>query len=161
MAITYDDFLKTVESNNQPFINEIHKLFLENGCKMEIKQAKQGYVVSYIYTKNKKRIALMNYVFRKSGMMVRIYARHIHRYQILLDSISEEMKKNVIKAGNCKRLTGVSECSSTCTAGYDFMMDGVNYKKCKNSAFFWRVDADSMEHIKKILEKELEFCFIV
>ena len=61
-----------------------------------------------------------------------------------------------MKAGDCKRLTGVSECSPTCTAGYDFMMDGVNYKKCKNSAFFWIVNADSMEHIKKMLIKELE-----
>ena len=43
--------------------------------------------------KDKKKIALMNYVFRKSGMLVRIYARHIHMYQTLLDSIPEEMKK--------------------------------------------------------------------
>ena len=48
--------------------------------------------------KDKKKIALMNYVFRKSGMLVRIYARHIHMYQTLLDSIPEEMKKNVMKA---------------------------------------------------------------
>ena len=35
MAITYDDFLKVVETNNLPFVNEVHKLFLDNGCKME------------------------------------------------------------------------------------------------------------------------------
>lgn len=26
MAITYDDFLKVVETNNLPFVNEVHKL---------------------------------------------------------------------------------------------------------------------------------------
>ena len=157
MAITYDDFLKTVEADNLAFVNEVHKLFMDNGCKLEIKEAKQGYVVTYVYMKDKKRIALMNYVFRKSGMLVRIYARHVHMYQILLDSFPEEMKKGVMKAGDCKRLNGVSECSPTCTAGYDFMMDGVNYKKCKNSAFFWLVNAESKEYIKEMLEKELQW----
>ena len=85
MAITYDDFLKTVEADNLAFVNEVHKLFMDNGCKLEIKEAKQGYVVTYVYMKDKKRIALMNYVFRKSGMLVRIYARHVHMYQTLLD----------------------------------------------------------------------------
>lgn len=155
MAITYDDFMKAVEENNQAFVNEIHTLFLDHGCKMEIKEAKQGYVVTYVYTKDKKKTALMNYVFRKNGMMVRIYARHICMYQALLDLLPEDMKKNVVKAGDCKRLTGISECSPTCTAGYDFVMDGANYKKCKNSAFFWKVDFKSMEYIKKILENEL------
>ena len=53
MAITYDDFLKVVETNNLPFVNEVHKLFLDNGCKMEIKEAKQGYVVTYAHIKDK------------------------------------------------------------------------------------------------------------
>lgn len=34
-------------------------------------------------------------------------------------------------------------------------MDGVNYKKCKNSAFFWKVEPKSMEYIRKMLESEL------
>ena len=45
MAITYDDFLKTVEADNLAFVNEVHKLFMDKGCKLEIKEAKQGYVV--------------------------------------------------------------------------------------------------------------------
>lgn len=97
MAITYDDFIETVEEANLAFVNDLHLMFLKNGCKLEIKEAKQGYVVTYIYTKDKKKIALMNYVFRKTGMMVRIYARHIYMYQELLDLLPQEMKKNVVK----------------------------------------------------------------
>lgn len=37
------------------------------------------------------------------------------------------------------------------------MMDGVNYKKCKNSFFFWKVDVQSREYTKKMLENELNF----
>ena len=160
MAITYDDFLRTVEENNRSFIDDMHSLFMDYGCTLEIKEAKQGYVVTYTYKKCKKKIALMNYVFRKSGMMVRIYARHIGMYQSLLDSLPEDMKKSVIKAGDCKRLTGISECSPTCTAGYDFIMDGVNYKKCKNSCFFWKVEPKSMEHIRNMLKSELNLAFL-
>lgn len=156
MALTYDDFIKTVDEDNLAFVNDVHTMLSDKGCKLEIKEAKSGYVVTYAYTKNKKKIALMNYVFRKSGMMARIYARHVNMYPALLTSFTQSMKKNVIKAGDCKRLTGVSECSPTCTAGYDFMMDGENYKKCKNAAFFWKVEPGSMGHIKMMLENELK-----
>ena len=35
------------------------------------------------------------------------------------------------------------------------MMYGINYKKCKNSSFFWKVDPESMEHIRTMLKSEL------
>ena len=37
---------------------------------------------------------------------------------------------------------------------------GTNYKKCKNSAFFWKVCPESMESIEKMVENELKFCDI-
>ena len=157
MAITFDEFLKTVEKDNQAFIQDMHVMFLKYGCKLEIKQAKLGYITTYVYTINKKRVALMNYVFRKSGMKVRIYARHIGLYQSLLDSLAEDMKKSVMEADDCKRLTGVSECSPTCIAGYAFMMDGISYKKCKHHAFFWEVEPSNQAIIEKMLAYELNF----
>ena len=156
MANTYEDFLQTVETEHVDFVNQMHEIFMENGCKIEVKDAKQGYVVTYSYMKEKKIIALMNYVFRKSGMMARIYARNVSIYQSTLDLLPESMKKNIIKAGDCKKLTGVSEYSPTCTAGYDFHMDGENYKKCKNSAFFWLINEESKEDTKKMIENELK-----
>lgn len=160
MAYTYKDFLETVAQENVSFVEKMHGIFMKAGCKLEIKEAKQGFVVTYCYMKEKKRIALMNYVFRKTGMLVRIYARHISLYQSMLDSLPESMKKDIQKGGDCKRLNGISVCSPTCTAGYDFMMDGTNYKKCKNSAFFWKVCPESMEFIEQMVENELKFCDI-
>lgn len=157
MTITYEDFLQTVTLDNHPFVEKLHENFIQHNCKLEVKEAKQGYVVTYSYMREKKRVALMNYVFRKSGMMVRIYARHISMYQSVLDSLPESMKKEIGKALDCKRLNGTSQCSPTCTAGYDFIMDKVNYKKCKNGAFFWKVGTETMEYIKKIVESELKY----
>ena len=160
MTNTYEDFLQTVSEDNKDFVAKMHEVFMENGCKVEVKEAKQGYVASYSYRNDKKKIALLNYVFRKSGMMVRIYARHIAMYQNILDAFPEKMKKEMIKALDCKRLNGISECSPTCTAGYDYRMDGVNYKKCKNGAFFWLVNADSRAFIEQMIIKEVGLCEI-
>ena len=156
MASTFDDFLGSVAEIDQEFVKELNELFTANHCKVEVKEAKRGFVVSYSYTLNKKKIALMNYVFRSQGMLVRIYARHISFYEKMLDELPDNMKKDVMKGGDCKRLTGVSECSPTCTAGYDFHMDGENYKKCKNSAFFWKVCGQNNIYIKKMIENELK-----
>ena len=45
--------------------------------------------------------------------------------ELIPEAEMESMKKDIQKAGDCKRLHEISECSPTCTAGYDFMMDGV------------------------------------
>lgn len=160
MASTYEDFLKTVSTENMDFVTKLNSIFMENDCKVEVKEAKQGYVVSYSYMKDKKKIALMNYVFRKSGMLVRIYARHISMYQNILDTFPNKMKKEMIKAVDCKRLNGISECSPTCTAGYNYILDGANYKKCKNSAFFWLINEESKELIEQMIVKEVALCNI-
>lgn len=161
MANTYEDFLKTVAPEHVDFVSKMHEIFIGNGCKIEVKEAKQGYVVTYSYMKEKKKIALMNYVFRKSGMMARIYARNVFVYQSTLDSLPDSMKKNIFKAGDCKKLTGVSECSPTCTAGYEFNMDGECYKKCKNSAFFWLINEESKEDTKKMIQNELKLAEVL
>lgn len=157
MANTYEDFVKIVSPEHLDFVQKMNNLLIENGCKVEVKEASQGYLVSYSYMNEKKKIALMNYVFRKSGMMARIYARNISAYQGMLDLLSDSMKKNIIKAVDCKRLNGISECSPTCTAGYEFYMDGKCYKKCKNTAFFWLINEESKEDITKMIQNELKF----
>lgn len=49
MAKTYEDFLQAVSTENMEFVRKLHDLFLQNGCKIEVKEAKQGYMVSYSY----------------------------------------------------------------------------------------------------------------
>ena len=78
---------------------------------------------------------LLNYVFRKTGVKVRIYAAGIGEYSGILSDFPDHMKKDIIKAGDCKKLSGL-KCTPTCTGGYAFRMDDTDYKKCKNMAFF-------------------------
>lgn len=58
---TFQEFLTFVDGANQKFVGELHDELTGLGCKIDVKSAKSGYVVSY--SLNKKTVA--NYVFRK------------------------------------------------------------------------------------------------
>ena len=59
--IAFSDFIATVPTENQDFVKELHGRLMESGCKIEIKTAKSGFMVSYIF----KKRTVANYVFRK------------------------------------------------------------------------------------------------
>ena len=46
--IEFQDFIVSVPIENQDFVKELHNKLMELGCKIEIKTAKSGYMVSYI-----------------------------------------------------------------------------------------------------------------
>ena len=77
----FEDFIGTVDSGSRDFVRALHGIFTEHGCKLEIKEAKSGYVVSYLL--NRKTV--MNYVFRRKGLLARIYAGHIAGYMAHLE----------------------------------------------------------------------------
>lgn len=147
----FKDFLESVEENNRDFVSQLHEFLSESGCKCDIKEAKSGFVVSYI--RNKK--TLMNYVQRKTGTKARIYAANIGSYQELLDTLPQKMKSDIIKAPPCKRLLDPSACNPKCSMGYAFTMDGEEYKKCRNSAFMFSLSEENNPFIRTFLEKEL------
>ena len=57
-------------------------------------------------------------------------------------------------AGVYKKLNGL-KCTPTCMCGYGFFMDGVEYKKCKNMAFFPTLADENYDAIKKLIEVEI------
>ena len=99
---------------------------------------------------------LLNYVFRKTGLKIRVYAQHVGKYSLILSDFPLNMKRDIIKAGDCKKLNGLN-CTPTCSGGYFFEMDGVLYKKCKNMAFFHSMDTNNFTHIRKLIESEIEY----
>ena len=75
-----------------------------NSSNRTIKSAKSGFVTSYNSPKNGK--ALLNYVFRKTGVKMRIYAAGIGEYTEILADFPDNMKKDIVNAGECKELNG-------------------------------------------------------
>lgn len=68
--IEFHDFIVTVPEENQDFVKELHDELIELGCKIEIKSAKSGYMVSYIYIRRQWLIMCSGKKERWSGFMV-------------------------------------------------------------------------------------------
>ena len=146
-------FLNEVPPNLQEFVLELDDYLLGKECKRKIEPAKNGYVTTYMLPGSGK--SLLNYVFRKTGIKIRIYAAGISDYDAILNDFPDKMKKEIIKSGDCKKLVG-GTCSPICSAGYTFIMDGVEYKKCRSMAFLHKIDEESADYILKLIKSELE-----
>ena len=81
----YEAFLTRVEPEHRAFAAELHELFVNNGCTVEIKPTSSGFLVSYKFASTKKAVA--NFVFRKSGLLLRLYADHASRDEALLSAL--------------------------------------------------------------------------
>lgn len=151
---SFEDFIRCVETGSQEFVRKMHSILSEGGCKIEVKEAKSGYVVSYRFGKK----TLINYVFRKKGLLVRIYAEHIREYMDLLDTLPAAMEKAVHTAPVCKRLVNPDSCNPKCAMGYDFLLKGEHMQKCLYSAFQFFICEEHNPFIQTFLEKELAAC---
>lgn len=148
----FEQFLNEIPTQFRDFVAEVDHDLIEKGCRREIQTAKSGLVVSY--SRPMSNQSLLNYVFRKTGVKMRIYAAGIEKYDSVLDTFPEKMKKEIQKASDCKKLNG-GTCSPYCPGGYSFAMDGTTYQKCRSMAFFHSLDEESNRHILKLLQMEL------
>ena len=86
-SITFEEFFITVPQENQKFVKELHQDLVKHGCTMTIKEAKSGYMAAYLYQKK----TIMNYVFRKKGLFLRLYGEHAKDYEACLDTLPKDM----------------------------------------------------------------------
>ena len=149
---TFQDFLASVDGENQKFVSDLHDELTQLGCKIDVKAAKSGYVVSY--SLNKKTVA--NYVFRKKGLIARIYAGHIAQYMDVLDTLPDSMVRSIQEAPICKRLVDPAACNQRCSMGYDFILKGERLQRCRNNAFMFLLDEESRPHMKSLLLHEVK-----
>lgn len=149
---TFHDFLTSVTDDNREFVSDLHEELTKLGCKTDVKLAKSGYVVSYVL--NKKTIA--NYVFRKKGLIARIYAGHIGQFMAILDTMPEEMVQTIHKAPICKRLIDPTTCNQRCSMGYEFILKGERLQRCRNSAFMFFINEESKPFVKALLISEVK-----
>ena len=150
--ITFEQFLQTVEAEYQAFVEALHSYLLENGCKVIFEEKKSGYLASYKYGKPPKSVA--NFVFRKNGILVRIYGEYIGGYPDFLNTLPSEMVQSIENAGICKRLVN-GGCSPKCS-GYDFTIAGKRLQKCRYNCFEFLVTNESESHIKAFVAHELK-----
>lgn len=153
MQDNYALFLQTVPGGSVSYVQEINDLLLAHNCKCEVKPSARAYTVSYIRGDTKKVLA--NFVIRKTGVKMRIYAEHVGQYSEFLNTLPETMMKEIKKASVCKRLLNPENCNSKCSMGYQFIMDGEEYKLCRYSAFMPTVNEENLPYILGFLQKEI------
>ena len=150
--ITFEQFFQAVDSDNQTFVQDLHNFLLDNGCKVAFEEKKSGYLASYKYGKPPK--AVLNFVFRKNGMITRIYGEWISGYPDFLNTLPNEMVQHIESAGICKRLVH-NTCSPKCI-GYDFTIGCEHFQKCRYNCFEFLMTSVSKPYIKAFVEHELK-----
>lgn len=151
--IPFNDFMNAVALEYQDFVKSIHEYLLENGCKSTIELKKTGYFVSYTFNKTKKSI--VNFVFRKKGLIIRIYGENAYKYLEFLDTLPNEMVSSIKKAPVCKRLINPNDCNSKCSMGYDFVIKDTHFQKCRYNCFMFDINNENNDYIKTFVEHEL------
>ena len=154
IELSFENFIDTVDPKYRDFARQIDIFMQKNGCKLQLKHAKNGYVVSYQHGK-KKRV-IMNFVFRKSTLFARVYGDNVGHYTDVLHHLPDKMAKALEKASVCKRFDDPSQCSPKCS-GYMFSIGDKQYKKCRYSCFLFAIDEESIPIIRSLLENELKY----
>ena len=149
--ITFEQFIEAVDIENKSFVQALHNNLIANDCKVEFKEKKSGYFASYKHGKPSK--AILNFVFRKAGMLTRIYGERISGYSDFLNTLPKEMVQSIENAGICKRLVH-NTCSPKC-CGYDFMIGDEHFQKCRYNCFEFLMTTESNPFIKAFVEHEL------
>ena len=150
--LSFEQFLETVDINHQSFIRGLHNYLTKNYCKPTIEEKKSGMFVSYKHTKSKK--VIVNFLFRKDGMHIRIYGENASKYIDFLNTLPQEMVNSIDKAGECGRLVK-NTCSTKCS-GYDVTIGGVRFQKCRYGGFEFLLTDESCPFIKSFIENEVE-----
>ena len=150
--INFEQFIKAVDMDNKPFVQDLNKYLLDRGCKAAFEEKKSGYLASYKYGKPQR--AVMNFLFRKSGMLTRIYGERIGNYPDFLGTLPSVMVESIKDASICKRLV-LNECSSKC-GGYDFTIGNERFQKCRYSCFEFIMTSKSNPYIREFVEHEIK-----
>jgi len=150
----FSDFLLEVSDSSKDFVLTIHKMMEDASYKIKLELKANGFLVSYSEPKTKKSI--LNFVFRKNGMYIRIYGNNCNAYADLLHRLPENIVTQIDKSGDCSRLLDPQKCNSRCALGYDFSIGGKRYQKCRLVCFFLFVDAESIPYLLELVEKEMQ-----
>ncbi len=148
---SFKEFLSTVAQEHQVFVEELNNKLIEQGCELVIKEAKSGYAASY----QLKKKTVMNWVFRKSGPLARIYGDNASKYEDIIASLPADMQNKMTTSRDCKRLIDHNACSATCVKGFVYALNGDTHKKCRNDGMFFLLTNETAEHIAGLVCAEV------
>lgn len=150
----FQEFLDQVEPEYRQFVRQTHEALVEEGYKFKAEAKASGPFLSYAQPKTRR--SLLNLFFRKNGLHARIYANHHGGYAELIDALPEEMERQIAKATTCKQLAHPGQSHTKCAMGYDVVVGGNRYQKCRYACFQFSVDQQSAPVLAELLRRECE-----
>lgn len=151
--IVFNDFLGQLKTEESALAEVIDGLFMQGGCKREIKKSASGYTVSYLSAKTKKTLA--NFVCRKTGLKIRLMPPKPFECDDMVGSLPDNMRKDMTRGNECKRLSGADVCNPRCQMGYSFTVEGEKYNKCRSMAFLFAVTEKNLDKIIVFINRAL------
>ena len=149
--ISFKEFLLEIAPEYRAFVEKLNNKLIEQGCNLVVKEAKSGFAASYQFDKK----TVMNWVFRKSGAMARIYGDNAGKYEDIIASLPADMQKKMITSRDCRRLIDPNACSDTCVKGFVYALNGNVHKKCRNDGMFFLLTNETAEHIARLVCAEV------
>ncbi|WP_127942764.1 hypothetical protein [Mycoplasma sp. ATU-Cv-703] len=141
----YKDFIQSVDPQHRDSVQKTHDALLAAGFKIAIENKASGFFVTYKNPKTKR--ILPSFLFRKSGLLPRLYSENPP--SDVLDNLTAEMEKEIDKAPACKY------CSEKCAKGYKFTIRGTAHDKCRFNAFLFSITEKSTPLLSKWIQHEI------
>ena len=103
------------------------------------------------YTGIKTKRTVMSLKTQQDRLRVKLNLENIHEYMDVIMQMPKYIRENIRSNGDpCNRS---HQCFAKCAGGFAFEMDGVAYKTCRVSAFWFNnLAAQDVPYIKKLLE---------
>ena len=149
--LTFEDFLESTSQELKATASKIHESITVGGYKFAVEKKKQGMFISYKHSKTKH--ATFNLMSNGLDLQVKVYAENHKVYADFIDKLPKAMEEQVATATQCGRFASPPKCSPNCM-GYDVLINGNPYQKCRYSCFLLKADEDSLPTIIEFIEKE-------
>jgi len=106
------------------------------------------------YTGIKTKKTIMSLKTRQDRLRVKLNLENIREYMDAIMQMPGYIRENIRSNGDpCNRS---HQCFSKCIGGFAFEMDGIAYKTCRVSAFWFNnLSIDDIPYIKNLLELEM------
>jgi hypothetical protein len=144
----------SLDEMNRSFIADIDNILTEKRYNIRI-AGTDDKKITYTHAKTKR--GLVSFTVSGNVLNVHIYADRVSRYINDLLPLPDVMLKSMKKGRKCDNLVNPGSCYPECIKGYDLVIDGERYQKCRYMNFKFVVNDDTRAHIEKMILKEMSF----
>ena len=142
----FNNFLRAVDPKHQEFVKSTHDTLIAFGCNIKIENKASGYFVRYSHPKTKK--SLLNFLFRKKGLLARIYPQTVNTE--IVGNLPNTMIAEIDKQTSCDM------CNEKCPGGYVFSIREQSFNKCRYNAFLFAITDESKPILTDWIKDEIK-----